>query len=309
MHNRRQFVRMAGMAALGSLAATQVIQAHWKGFKWAMCNESMKGMSWLDQCALVAKAGFTGIEIAPFTLVQEGVQELSLKKRRQMVTVMNDYGLVCPGLHWLLVAPPTGLHGTTNDETIRRRTWEYIDRLIDFCSDLGGKVMIFGSPKQRSAKDTGISVEEAGKRLADGLAGCADHAKKNDVRILLESLDHSQTDVVNTLQQAVQIIEAVHHPAIQGMFDFHNTPDESEPYDVLIKKYYSYIHHIHVQEINGKHMGTGTGINDYVRAFQALKDLKYKKWVSLEVFDFTPGAKTIAEESFKILKILETKLS
>jgi sugar phosphate isomerase/epimerase len=268
----------------------------------------MKGMSWAEQCSLAAAAGFQGIEIAPFTLVKEGVEELDQQKRKEMAKALRQNGLHCAGLHWLLVAPPLGLHCTTNDDAVRNRTWQYLEQLIDFCSDMEAEVMVFGSPKQRSARDAGISVPEAIKRLQDGLARVAPHAKKAGVKILLESLDHTQTDVINTLAQTLQVIKAVNHPSIQTMFDFHNTLDETEPFDVLIRNYYPYIHHVHVQEMDGKYMGTGSGSTSYEKAFQTLKDLRYRKWISLEVFDFTPGAKTIAEQSLKTLKAMEDGL-
>ena len=307
--NRRRFLQSGALLALGSGLACRKTERPWNGFRYAMCNESMQGMAWEDQCRLVAGAGFTGIEIAPFTLVEHGVEELTSVHRREMVRAMRNHGLSCAGLHWLLVAPPAGLHCTTDDVTVRNRTWEYVHRLIDFCSDLGGQVMVFGSPKQRSASDAGISVTEAVKRLSDGLSGCADHAAKNKVKILLEPLDRSQTDVINTLAQALEVVHAVQHPAIQTMFDFHNTPDETEPLDALVKKYYPFIHHVHVQEMNGKHLGTGSAANEFGAIFQTLKDLRYHQWISLEVFDFTPGAKTIAGESIKVLRQLESNLS
>ncbi len=278
----------------------------WSGFKYAMCNESMAELSWKEQCRIVKNAGYKGIEIAAFTLVREGVQEISPKKRNQMVSVMKEAGLECAGLHWLLSPPPAGLHFTTPDVAVRQKTIAYLDKLIDFCGDLGGPCMIFGSPKQRST--VGISLEEAKKYFAEGLARFADHAQKRNVKILIEPLGRSVTDVVNTLAEALQLAKQINHAAIQIVFDFHNTEDETEPFDVLLRKYYENIEHVHIQEMDGRHLGTGTGINDYVKAFQTLKDFKYDKWISLEVFDFSPGGKKIAAESMSVLRQIEGKL-
>jgi len=280
--------------------------SRWSGFKYAMCNESMAELSWAEQCRIVGSAGYKGIEIAAFTLVKEGVQEISQERRSQMVSVMKEAGLECAGLHWLLAPPPAGLHFTTPDVAVRRKTVAYFDKLIDFCGDLEGSCMIFGSPKQRST--VGISIEEAKKYFAEGLAGLADHAQQRNVKILIEPLGRSVTDVVNTLAEALEMAKQIEHPAIQIMFDFNNTVDETERFDVLLEKYFEYIHHIHVQEMDGKHLGTGTAVNDYVKAFQTLKRLKYDKWISLEVFDFSPGGKKIAEESMSALKQIEGKL-
>jgi sugar phosphate isomerase/epimerase len=267
----------------------------------------MAELSWAEQCRIVSDAGYQGVEIAAFTLVKQGVQEISLDGRKEMVSVMKDTGLECVGLHWLLAPPPKGLHFTTPDAGIRRKTVAYFDTLIDFCGDLGGSYMIFGSPKQRDARD--ISVEQAKKYFAEGLAAVADHAEQRNIKILVEPLGKRITNVVNTMAEASQLTVQVNHPAIQMMFDFNNTADETESFDVLLRKYYKKIHHVHVQEMGGKHLGTGTGVNDYVKAFQVLKDMRYNHWISLEVFDFSPGGKTIATESMKVLQQIERKLT
>jgi len=308
---RRDFIKISGAAVLGGLTFScrrkeMLTDSRWSGFKYAMCNESMAGLSWAEQCRIISNAGYKGVEVAAFTLVKEGVEEISRDERSQIVSVMKDTGIECVGLHWLLAPPPKGLHFTTPDTAVREKTTAYFDKLIDFCGDLGGPYMILGSPKQRSTM--GISIDDAKKYFAESLARVADHAQQRGVKILIEHLPGSVTDVVNTLAEALELSEQVNHPAIQIMFDFHNTDDETEPFDVLLKKYYKHIHHVHIQEMDGKHLGTGTAVNDYLKALQTLKDLKYDKWISLEVFDFTPGGKKIAEESMRVLKQIEGKL-
>jgi len=283
------------------------METKWSGFKYALCNESMQGMAWEAQCALAARAGYKGIEIAPFTLVKEGVEEISPARRRQMVSALKGAGIECAGLHWLLSPPPPGLHVTTPDDDTRRRSWEYVGKLIDFCGDLGGTVMVFGSPKGRTTQK-GLSVEEAQKHLAEGLARAAIQAQTCGVKILLEPLGHNQTDVVNTTAEAIKIVRQVSHPALQTMFDFHNTVDETEPFQVIIEKYFPHICHVHVQEMDGQYLGPGNAVQDYLKAFQTLKDLNYNRWVSLEVFDFSPGPQKIALASMKTLKKIEAKL-
>jgi len=278
----------------------------WSGFKYAMCNESMAGLSWQEQCRIVKNAGYSGIEVAAFTFVKESVEEISPEKRNEMVSVMKDIGLECAGIHWLLAPPPEGLYFTTPDATVRRKTIDYLDKLIDFCGDLEGPCMVFGSPNQRSTM--GISIGEAKKYFTEGLAKLANHAQQRGVKILVEHLPKYATDVINTLEEALELAKQINHPAIQIVFDFHNAVDETEPFDVLLRKFYENIEHVHIQEMDGKHLGTGTAANDYIKAFQTLEDLKYDKWISLEVFDFSPGGKKIAEESMRILREIEAQL-
>jgi len=173
------------------------------------------------------------------------------------------------------------------------------------CADLGdGGIMVFGSPKQRAAE--GNTPAEATKHLRDGLASLAPRAGERSVTILIEALPSKDTNVVNTLAQAVEIVEEINHPAIQTMFDFHNTPDEKEPFEVLVRRYFAHIRHIHVNEMDGRYPGTGR--TDFLPVFQTLVDLKYSRWVSLEVFDFKPGPVEIVSATMEFYRNMEKKL-
>ena len=58
-------------------------------------------------------------------------------------------GLETVGLHWLL-AKTTGLHLTSPDSAVRRRTADYLADLARLCRDLNGRIMVLGSPQQRN---------------------------------------------------------------------------------------------------------------------------------------------------------------
>jgi sugar phosphate isomerase/epimerase len=159
--------------------------------------------------------------------------------------------------------------------------------------------MVFGSPKQRSSTG-GLSPSEATRNFVGGLAGIAPHAVERGVTILMEALPHSQSDVVHTLAEAVEVVREIGSPGVQTMFDSHNSEDETEPHDALIERYFDLIRHVHVNEMDGRHPGTGN--YDFVRIFRALKCLGYRGWISLEAFDFEIGGERIASETIEYLK-------
>lgn len=276
-------------------------------FRYAFCNEILKEFSWRKQCEIIGTAGYEGVEIAPFTLVEESVQNISSGKRRQMVQDMKNAGIECAGLHWLFVPPPKGLHFTTPDEPLRRKSIDYLDKLIDFCGDLGGKIMVFGSPDQRGTTQ-GFSIQEASNNFSDGLAKVADHAKDCDVTILVEPLPLTSTDVVNKLEEAMKIVNKIDHTAISTMFDFHNTLDETEPLTYLIRNYFEHILHVHVQNMDGTFIRPDKIPQEFTNVFRELKKLNYKKWISVEIFDFSPGGKLIAEESMKTFLEIQRRI-
>lgn len=294
---RRQFLT-------ATTAATLALRAQGRSpFRYSICNEIFEKWDFAKACKAARQMGYTGLEIAPFTL-GESVDEISPARRKELRDIMRSEGLTFAGLHWILVTPKW-LHITTADKSVRERSWEYFGKLVDFCGDLGrdGK-MVMGSPKQRGTQ--GMSRQDATKHVAEGLAKIAPRAAARRATICIEALDHSQTDVINTMAEAVAVVEQVKHPAIQTMFDFHNIPDETEKPEVLVRRYRPMIRHIHMNEMDGRHPGTGKF--DFLPVLRVLKETKYPGWVSLEVFDFKPGAEKIGSEAMAYMKKLEAGL-
>lgn len=267
--------------------------------RFAVCNEVFEKTPFPAACRLIKQIGYDGIEIAPFTLA-ELPAAITQAQRAGYRTVMRDEGLSFVGLHWLMVSPP-GLHVTTSDRELRERSWDHIRQLIDLCADLGdGGVMVFGSPKQRNTVP-GVSPREAVSVFTEELAKVAPQAQQRNVRILVEALPANQSDVINTLAEAVSIVEKIGSPAVQTMFDTHNAVDEVEPHTQVLERFFPRIAHIHVNEIDGREPGTGT--YDFDSLLSTLTRLDYKGYVSLEVFDFSGGAEKIARGALQHLLV------
>jgi D-psicose/D-tagatose/L-ribulose 3-epimerase len=267
-------------------------------FRHSICNESFEGWPFATAAQAIRKAGYTGIEIAPFTLAESPFQ-ISPAQRKEYRDIIESEGLTFVGLHWLMVSPK-GLHVTTPDTELRNRSWEHIRGLIDLCADLGPDgVLVFGSPKQRSTTG-GLSREEATRNFVDGLQSVAPDACRRGVTVLVEALPIGQSDVVQTLDEVAAIVQSISSPYIQTMFDVHNAIDEQDSHPVLIERHFDLIRHVHVNELDGRHCGAGT--YDFKPIFETLRRLNYAGWISLEAFDFTPGAERLANESLRHLE-------
>ena len=267
-------------------------------FQHAICNEVYKNWPFEKICTSIRRIGYRGIEIAPFTLA-ELPSAISPNDRKHYRDLIQSEGLRFAGLHWLMVSPQ-GLHVTTPDRALRERSWAHVGELIDLCADLGDNaVMVFGSPRQRGTAD-GLSREEATKNFVEGLAGAAPHAAERGVTILVEALPAGQCDVVTTLAEAAAIVNQIDSPAVRTMFDTHNAVDEREPHAALVDCYFPLIRHVHVNEMDGRHPGTGG--YDFKPVLDVLRRRQYRHWVSLEVFDCAPDAEKIATESLRFLE-------
>jgi D-psicose/D-tagatose/L-ribulose 3-epimerase len=116
--------------------------------RFATCNEMFEGWSWADTVRAIARAGYDGVEIAPFTLT-EAVTDMSPAERATLRRQAEDAGIAVAGLHWLFVSPK-GLHATTDDAPTRWRTTAYLRELIHFCGDLG--IVRYDFPEKRETQ-------------------------------------------------------------------------------------------------------------------------------------------------------------
>lgn len=274
-------------------------------FKLAVCNETFQGAGFAKGCELALATGYAGLEIAPWTL-SEDPAGLSIERRREYRSAIEQEGVAYVGLHSLLTAPPGELHITTPDDAVRQRSWDYFRRLVDLCADLGDNgLMILGSGKQRRTVG-GSSVQDAVKRLSDGLASVADHAGERGVTILPETLAPHLCDVLTSMEQTCAMVDEIGHPAVQTMFDTHNAVAEPVSHDVLIRQHAEFIKHVHINEMDGRHPGTGD--YDFSVPLRALKEVGYDGWLSLEVFKFEPSGEEVARVSAQYLRQVEANL-
>jgi len=265
--------------------------------KHAICNEVFGGWTWPDTVRATAEAGYDGIEIAPFTL-SESVNDLSPAERATIRAQAEDAGLAIVGLHWLFVSPK-GLHTTTDDEATRQRTTAYLQALIRFCGDVGGKVMVIGSPRQRDVQ-AGVPYHTAWQRFTDMIAACLGLAEARGVTLCMEALPADQTNFCTSLDEAVQMVHEMNHPHFQTMFDVHNAHLETEPLPDLVRRHMPHIRHVHVNEMDGSYPGAGDF--DFGTILRVLQGGGFDGYVSAEVFDDTPGAAFIARETLKHLE-------
>jgi sugar phosphate isomerase/epimerase len=265
--------------------------------RYAICNETFAGWDHGRVCRLVAELGYQGLELAPFTLAPR-ITDVSRERRRELRQQAEDSGLQIIGLHWLL-AKTEGLHLTSADEAVRRRTAAYLVELARCCRDLGGDLLVFGSPAQRRIP-AGATRAQAADHAADtfgrALPGIADCG----VKLCLEPLSPPEADFVNTCAEAVQLLDRVNHPNFVLHLDVKAMSTDEAPAPELIRRHAPRTGHFHANDPNLR--GPGFGATDFVPIFQALRDSGYPGWVSVEVFDYLPDPETIARESIRYMR-------
>ncbi len=273
--------------------------------KISLCNEVLRELDFPAQCALAKALGYRGLEIAPFTLGHQP-HRLAAVRRQQLRRIAEDHGLQITGLHWLLLTPD-GLSITSRDDGTRERTLDVMRRLIELCADLGGTVMVHGSPKQRPI-ERGDSKAVALARARDGFAAIAADAEQAGVTYCIEPLAPAETKLINTVEEAALIVEQIGSPALRTMIDVCAAGNaESEALPELIERWLptGHIAHIHLNDPNRR--APGQGRLRFGPILEALRRQGYAGAAAVEPFVYEPDGPTAAARAIGYLQaLLET---
>jgi len=265
--------------------------------KFAICNEIFQWWNMEDILAYAARIGYAGVEIAPYTLAPS-VTDISAGERRRLRECAARHGVAIVGIHWVLVKPE-GLYLNHPDRARRERTAQYFCDLVDFCADLGGQVMVVGSPKQRNILP-GVSPEQAREWAAATFRPAVARAEQRAVTICFEPLAPAETNFINTAAEALQFIQLVPSPRFRIILDVKAMCSEAKPIPQIIRESWPHFAHVHANDRNLK--GPGFGEVDFRPIAAALREVGYQGFVSVEVFQFEDGAETIAVRSLEYLR-------
>ena len=303
---RRDFL-WSGMAALGAgVCGTRVSCAgpaseedagtQPSALSFAICNETFGDWPCDKAFAFAAECGYTGIEIAPFTLADD-VRAISPAVRREVRQQARQSGLAVVGLHWLL-ARTEGFHLTSPERETRQRTSAYLSDLARCCADLGGRLLIFGSPKQRSLLP-GVTHEQGVERAVEVIGGVLPVLEKLDLTLAIEPLSPGTTNFLTTAAEAMELIRhrlasLRFDPGLPGHVERRHAPSRT---DSATRRETRSLPRQRSQPAGPRLWPTG-----FRTHFRGPCAVDYRGWVSLEAFDYSPGAERLARESMRYMR-------
>lgn len=264
--------------------------------KLAICNETFRDHDFAGTCAEAARHGYTGLEIAPFTLGKP--ETLTTADAEKLGAIVRDHGLETVGFHWLL-AKTEGYHLTDPDPAVHARTFAYARHLAGLCSAMGGGIMVWGSPQQRTLAPDWDRAE-AEKRTVDFFQRLSPHLAAAGVTIAFEFLGPAETNFLNTAAETIALLEKINSPHVRLHLDVKAMSADTRPIPEIVRASLPWIAHFHANDPNLR--GPGMGEIDFPPIAAELIQGGYDKWVSVEVFDTTIPPETLAAESIKNLR-------
>jgi sugar phosphate isomerase/epimerase len=271
--------------------------------KFAICNEMFGSRPFSQVCQWVSDIGYTGIEIAPFTLMPRGdepcdVRNVPEERLVEWRTEARSAGLEIVGLHWLL-AKTAGLYLTSPEDTVRQLTAEYLVSLAECCAALGGSVMVLGSPQHRNLLP-GVSHQQAEVFAAEVLSTVMAACEPLGVVIAIEPLGPAEGDFLMTAAAAARLVQRVDSASCRLHLDVKAMASETHDIAALVRQYAPLTAHFHANDPNL--LGPGMGAIQFAPILAALQDSSYDGWVSVEPFRYEPSAESVARTSWQNLQ-------
>ena len=265
--------------------------------KFAICNETFQDWPFEKAFQFARACGYEGIEFAPFTLGSDAMS-ISGSQRAEVRRQLAQAGLQAIGIHWLL-AKTEGYYLTSPDHAVRVRTGSYLGELARLCADLGGHLMVLGSPQQRNLLP-GVSHEQAMEFAAETIRKALPALEEHSITLALEPLGPSEGDFLLTAHQAIALAQQIDSPLVRLHLDVKAMSSEDQPIPQIIRRSADCLAHFHANDPNKR--GPGMGEVDFVPILQALQQINYRGWVSVEVFDYEPGIESLARDSIQYLQ-------
>jgi D-psicose/D-tagatose/L-ribulose 3-epimerase len=214
--------------------------------------------------------GYDGVELPVFDMTLANYQAVGKR--------LKELGL---GATAVTVCTPTE-NPISPDAGIRAAGLARLKKAIDMVA-AAGATHLCGPIHSALGEFTGKGrTEEEWKWGQEILAKAADHAKANNVTLVVEYLNRFECYFLNCAEDCARFTREVSHPNLKMMYDTFHANIEEKNIGAAVKACADQMVHVHISENDRSTPGEG-GIN-WDASFQALKDVKYDGWMMIEAF-------------------------
>jgi D-psicose/D-tagatose/L-ribulose 3-epimerase len=222
---------------------------------------------------LIQRMGYDGVEVPMFDLAESSWTPWARR--------LDDLGLARTAVHTVSVEH----NPVSADPLVRQRAYEHMQAVIDCCAAVGASVL--AGPHQIALGAFGERghIEDEWKRSVEHIRRVAAYAASAGVALVEEVLNRFEQYLVTTVGEGIRFVDEVAHPNCRIHLDtFHSHIEEKHTADA-IRLAGSRIGYVHVSE-NDRGI-PGTGQVAWTPIFDALHDIGYDGWLTIESFTRT----------------------
>lgn len=223
---------------------------------------------------------FPKISQMGFDVVEIAVEDPSLIDVKKVKSALKEYGLgisIC------------GAFGASRDLTnqstdVQKNGLVYIESCLEICAELG--VEFFGGPMYSAVGKARMLQPKERKAEWDlavkNLQLVSEMAEARGLKIALEPLNRFESDLVNTADDVLRMVNDIDHPAACIMLDsFHMSIEERDVEKAIVTAGDKLLH----LQVSENYRGApGTGQTPWEAYLKGLEKINYQGVVAIESF-------------------------
>jgi sugar phosphate isomerase/epimerase len=240
--------------------------------------------------AIVSGLGYDGIELM--------IEDPSVVNSEKLRKLAQFYELLIPAVGTGIAYLQCGLSFAHPDRRERSAAIKRVKDYMLLASDLDTLVII-GLIRGKIGVDT--SYKKAWSLVRNCLRECSATAKDLGVLMALEPINRYETAIINTVDEALKMIEEVRSDYVRIMVDtFHMNLEEASITEAL-RKARKLLVHVHVADSNRK--APGMGHLNFHEIINVLNEIRYTEFLSAEILP-KPNFGQAARKTIDYLKKL-----
>ena len=220
---------------------------------------------------LAAAAGFEALEISPWIpsrINKAGIDELRTSLKRNHIAFSGFTSIYPPEIVLASRSP-----------SARRRSILYTNQLIEFANELGGRSLVWGSPRSRNIPPN-VPFKRGYNWLIQLLKASGKLAEERDVKIAIEPINRFESKIIHTAREALSLARLVGLNSVGIVYDVFHVSLEEESFTAPILLAGKRLAAVHVSDCNRRIPGKGH--IDFRPIFRTLKRVGYDDYVTLE---------------------------
>lgn len=223
----------------------------------------------IEKAGLLADKGFDYIECPLSSLPLEDEQAMAEK-----LSIFMNSPIKVSAMNLFF---PQGMM-VVGPQADRERIRQYIRKAGKAASQIGVKVVVLGSGRARMIPD-GWQRQQAEAQMLEWLGMISEEWHGNGVTLALEPLNRKESNMINSVAEAVQLVKQINSPVVRVLADFYHMDEENEPLETIVE-HKDWIAHIHIADTG--RLAPGTGAYPYEQFTEILREIKYTGMISAE---------------------------
>jgi len=222
----------------------------------------------------IARAGYDGIEIgcaAPHAYPAH----ISTERRRELRKIIEGEGLVVSSL----LPAPGGGPGNNPASLLREERAAAIahyKEVVDLASDLGAERVLYVA----GWRSYGVDARDALGWTLAALTDVGEHAAGKGITICIEPTS-ADSNLIDTAGHALKLRDDCGLANVKVMFDTYHALYRNEVSSDYVYEMAPHLAHVHFADID--RLPPGEGVVDWVGVMQALKDIGFDGYVTMEI--------------------------